>query len=162
MSLDLEAITEGLVRAGVPRDRALAAARRELGVTDVRSAEALEEADAREEKAVVAACDKQLRALGFVVVNFSQPRATKQTAGIPDREFFHPGRGVFAKWEAKTANGRQSPAQRQYQEWCDAAGITYLLGTDQVVYDWLVAQGIAVREGALLVPLPYSPVRRSP
>ncbi len=119
--------------------------------------------DARDEKAIVLAADKQLRALGFVVVNYSQPRASKQTPGIPDREYFHPGRGVLMKWEAKTSRGVQSPAQRQYQEWCDACGIAYVVGPETALYAWLIAQGIAAREmvGELLIALPYTPQSRS-
>lgn len=160
--LSAEALAEGLIRAGVPREKALARARAELGIPDVRTTEQLEADDARDEKRIVAAADKQLRALGFVAVNFSQPRESKQTPGIPDREYFHPGRGIFLKWEAKTATGRQSPAQCQYQEWCRACGVPYVLGTDQDLFEWLISQGIAARTvGDLLISLPAEPSRRS-
>jgi hypothetical protein len=98
------------------------------------------EADARLEKAIVAAADKQLRALGFIIVNFSQPRASKQTAGIPDHRFYHPARGLCFWWEAKSPTGEQSPAQRSFQHWCDATGDPYCLGTDQDLYRWLLAR----------------------
>jgi hypothetical protein len=63
-----------------------------------RPAAELEVDDARDEMRVVATCEKQLRALGFVVVNLSRPRQSKQMPGTPDREYVHPGRGVFFKW----------------------------------------------------------------
>lgn len=107
----------------------------------VSEAEQLEQ-DAREEKALVAEMDKRMRAVGFVVVNYSQPRASKQTPGIPDREYFHPGRGLFAKWEAKTPRGAQSPAQQQYQVWCDACGVPYLVGPPIVVETWCRTNGL--------------------
>lgn len=108
----------------------------------VRSADvrAMQVADASLEKHVVAAADKQLRALGFIVVNFSQPRATKQTAGIPDRRFYHVGRRICFWWEAKAPGGHQSPAQREFQDWCEMTGDGYALGTDQDLYRWLVAR----------------------
>jgi hypothetical protein len=119
-------------------------------------------ADARDEKRVVAAADKQLRALGFVVVNLSQSRASKITPGVPDRLYMHPARGVALWWEAKTATGRQRPDQRQFQEWCDACDWPYVLGTDAALFGWLQEQGIAAEEDGLLVPLPYrSPESRS-
>lgn len=114
--------------------------------------------DARDEKAIVAHADRQMRALGFVVVNYSQPRATKQTAGIPDREYFHTARRLFLKWEAKTPTGKQSPAQREYQEWCEATGISYVVGTDAALFAWLVEKGIAFEaEVGILAPLPFTP-----
>lgn len=112
--------------------------------------------DRADEKAVAARGVKQLQALGFIVVNYSQPRATKQTPGVQDKELFHPERGVFLKWEVKTPRGKPSTAQVHYAEWCAACGVPYLCGTDQDLFAWLVAQGIAFVEGGLLVPLPYN------
>jgi hypothetical protein len=153
----VESLAAQLVAAGVPRDRALARARLELGVPDSCSEAAALADESRDEKAIVAQADRQMRALGFVVVNFSQPRASKQTPGIPDREYFHPARGLFLKWEAKAPTGRQSPAQAQYQTWCEAAGIPYVLGTDDALYQWLVDHGHAARTvGEMLIGLPYA------
>jgi hypothetical protein len=115
------------------------------------------EETARLEREVQAAGVKQLRALGFVAVNYSQPRATKQTPGVQDTEFFHPRRGVFLKWEVKTLTGEPSPDQVQYAEWCRACNVPYLCGTDQDLFAWLVERGIAARvEGGLLIALPYT------
>lgn len=110
-----------------------------------------------DEKEIVARADKQMRALGFIVISFNQPRHAKYlTPGIPDRRYYHPGRGVCLWWEAKTSTGEQSPAQKQFQEWCDACGDVYVLGTDDELYAWLMAKGIAGEEGGLLIPLPYT------
>ena len=154
-ALPYDAMVRQLVEAGVPRERAEAAARAELGqaAPPTPDAAALE---ARDEKRIVAQCDKQLRALGFRVINTSQPRHAKFiTPGVPDRFYFHRARGVGFAWEAKTATGVQSPAQKDFQDDMEAVGWPYLLGTDQAVYDWLVAQGIAFEHLGLLVPLPH-------
>ena len=140
--LSAEAIEQGLVAAGVPREKARAQALRECGLSLVPSAQQLEAVDDREEKELVRETDKRMRAAGFVVVNFSQPRASKQTPGIPDREYFHPGRGLFVKWEAKTPRGEQSPAQAQYQAWCDACHVPYVVGPPPVLEAWLRERGI--------------------
>ena len=152
-ALPYDAMVRQLVEAGVPRERAEAAARAELGQAAAASPDAAA-LEARDEKRIVAQCDKQLRALGFTVWNLSQPRASKISPGIPDRLYTHSARGVALFWEAKTATGRQRPDQRVFQEHADAVGWPYILGTDQAVYDWLVAQGIAFEHGGLLVPLP--------
>lgn len=109
---------------------------------DERTPEDLAKADEREEKALVAETDKRMRAVGFRVVNYSQPRASKQSPGIPDHEYFHPERGLFVKWEAKTARGEQSPAQQEYQSWCDACRVPYLVGPPYVVEAWCASHGI--------------------
>lgn len=108
-----------------------------------------EEQDARLEKAHVAAADKQMRALGYRVINTSQPRHAKFiTPGVPDRIYFHRARGVGLFWEAKSATGRQDPAQRDFQEDCDSCGWPYVLGTERELYAWLIAAGHAIRDGS--------------
>jgi hypothetical protein len=103
--------------------------------------------DDRLEKVIVAAADKRMRALGFVVWNLSQPRASKIAAGIPDRLYTSPSRGLALYWEAKSASGRQRPDQRVFQEHCEACGLHYVLGTDQALSDWLAVRGIHLSEG---------------
>ena len=120
-----------------------------------RTAEQAEADDARLEKAIVANADKQLRALGFRVINTSQPRHAKfLTPGIPDRLYVHRARAIAFWWEAKSATGRQEPAQRDFQEDCEACEWAYVLGTDRELYAWMVAQRIAVRgaDGLLYTP----------
>lgn len=130
-------------------ERAVAAnqAGRYVRNADVRAVQCSEAEDARLEKVVVAEADKQLRALGFRVINTSQPRHAKYiTPGVPDRFYFHRARGLGFAWEAKTATGEQSAAQRDFQEDCDACGWPYVLGTDQQLYDWLLARYPLVRD----------------
>lgn len=138
--LHADTIERGLRELGVPADKARAQALREAGLSDVRTTEQLQADEAREESGVVRAADKQMRALGFVVVNYSQPRASKQTPGVQDHEYFHPARGIFLKWEAKSPTGRQSPDQVTYQEWCDACHVPYVCGTDRDLFAWLLAR----------------------
>jgi hypothetical protein len=104
---------------------------------------------------------KLMQALGFRVINFSQKRRAKVTPGIPDTKYYHVGRHLTLWHEDKAEWGRQSPAQRDFQEMAEACGEIYVLGKHQLLKDWLVAQGIAALEGALLVPLPYTPIERS-
>jgi hypothetical protein len=104
---------------------------------------------------------KLMRALGFEVVSFSQKRNSKQTPGIPDTKYYHRGRRLTLWHEDKATWGRQSPAQKYFQEMAEACGEIYVLGKHQVLKDWLVEQGIAAEESGLLVPLPYTPIERS-
>ncbi len=116
----------------------------------------VDEDDDRIEKAIEHEADKQLRALGFEVVKFSHPGRTKQTPGIADRRYYHRSRRLAFWWEAKSPTGRQRPDQKLFQEMCDAVGDLYVLGTDQDLFTWLVARGIAAHvEGGLLIALPY-------
>lgn len=96
--------------------------------------------DARPEKAIVADADKRMRALGFRVWGLSQPRATKQSPGWPDRRYTHRERGIALWWEAKGPEGRQRPDQRVFQEDCEACGEMYVLGDDAVLSAWLLAR----------------------
>lgn len=149
-------------RHGIPRDKALAAAYQHLGVQPPsRTPDELAADDAREEKAHVREADKQLRALGFRVINTSQPRHAKfLTPGVPDRFYFHRARGIGFAWEAKSATGEQSLAQRDFQLDMDACGWPYVLGTDQDLFTWLVARGIAVRDECGNLVTPASEVTR--
>lgn len=97
---------------------------------------------AGKEKNVEAIGDRMMELLGFTSVHFSQARATRQTPGIPDRKYY---RGkITLWWEAKTSEGRQSKAQRAFQEMAEAAGEHYVLGTDDDLKAWLIAQKIAM------------------
>lgn len=141
----------------IPREKAIAAARLRYP-EQARAADTTEADVARAEKAVVANADKQLRALGFRVINTSQPRHAKfLTPGIADRIYFHRARGIGFWWEAKSATGEQSPAQCDFQEDCEACGWPYICGTDQVLFAWMVEHGIAVRGDDGLLHTPTMP-----
>jgi hypothetical protein len=121
------------------------------------SPEQLQEQEDRLEKTIEYEGDKQMRALGFEVVRFSRPGKTKQTPGIPDRKYYHRGRGFTLWWEAKSATGVQRPDQKIFQEMCEACGEIYVLGTDDDLFNWLIEHGIAARTvGELLISLPYA------
>lgn len=100
-------------------------------------------------------CRKLMRAFGFEVVSFSQPRKSKQTPGIPDTKYYHRERHLTLWHEDKAEWGRQSPAQKKFQEMAEACGEIYVLGPLHMLHAWLLDTRIAAREGALLVPLPY-------
>ncbi len=70
------------------------------------------------------------RAIGFEVYNLSQPRASKQTPGLPDLWLSHAG-AEFAGWfECKRAvGGKRSTAQIAFGEQCVAAKIPYGFGS---------------------------------
>jgi hypothetical protein len=123
------------------------------------------------EKVIEHEGDKVMLALGFKVIRFSQPRATKQTPGIADRRYYRrpraPGLGgpwtatnmraeaVVLWWEAKAATGKQTPAERDFQEEVEACGETYVLGTHDVLIQWLVDHQIATRAGDTLEPVAF-------
>ena len=69
--------------------------------------------------------------LGYLVSDFSQPRATKQTPGIPDLHAMHPGHSGnhgHAIWiEVKAETGRMSPAQSAWHTAARAAGQTVVV-----------------------------------
>lgn len=59
------------------------------------------------------ACDILVRAIGFEVIRFSQPRETNQTRGIADRLYVHRGRGISLWWEVKRPKGGTWSADQQ-------------------------------------------------
>lgn len=73
-------------------------------------------------------CDSLMAQLGWTAIRFSQARATRQTLGIPDRRYYHRGRGVALWFECKKPGGKQRPAQRVFQLLAEACGETYVLG----------------------------------
>lgn len=90
----------------------------------------------RSEKQVEQSGDKFMATMGFDSVHFSQPRATKQTRGIPDRKYYNNARGVSCWWEAKAEDGRQSEDQRRFQRACEECFEVYLLGTEESLIAW--------------------------
>jgi len=80
------------------------------------------------EKDVERQCDSLMAQLGWVAIRFSQARASHQTEGIPDRRYYHAGRRLALWFEAKAPNGRQRPAQKQFQKMCESCGEVYVLG----------------------------------
>lgn len=73
---------------------------------------------------------------GCVVVSFAQPRATMQSAGIPDLLIFDE-RSESHWWhevkrrqgaEYKKVRSVQSPGQIAFQALCESCGVEYILG----------------------------------
>ena len=88
---------------------------------------------ARPEKAEVRDADRMAQLLGFRGVHFSQPRASKQTPGIPDRLYLHPATGVAVWWEAKAEKGRLSVAQEQMHADLRECGQAVVVGTAAMI-----------------------------
>lgn len=90
----------------------------------------------------------------------SQPRASKQTPGVPDLLLCFRARGVFLLWETKVEGGEISDEQwwlrEALQEMIDQqAGperrfpvLDYGMGDMRAAGDWLVARGWAVYDAA--------------
>lgn len=80
------------------------------------------------EKAVQTACKRYLRLVGAQVWDTSQPFRAAITPGLPDLLVFLPRQGlVFV--ECKAPGGRLTPAQRDFRDACQAAGVPYLVVT---------------------------------
>jgi hypothetical protein len=89
------------------------------------------------EKDVEHAGDQLMQTYGFRVIRFSQPRASKQTPGIPDRLYMHAQRQLVVWWEAKGPRGKQRPAQERFQALAIATGMEYVLGGVHELRAWL-------------------------
>jgi hypothetical protein len=110
-------------------------------------------------KGRVAAHEKQAQLLGSrlyatagcLIINFSQSRASRQTAGIPDTKVYHPtaaravgGVGGMTWWhEWKTAGGRVSAAQRAFHTMARACGEVVIVGGVAAVWEQLERVGLA-------------------
>lgn len=144
-----DAMVAELVELGVPREKAIARARQEFCMSfdsfDV-EADAIEDEHRREGR-------RLMLALGFEHKNFSQKRRSKLSEGIPDDRFWHRRRRLFVWWEAKAEWGRQSPAQRNFQEMCDATGDPYVLGGIDALKTWLAEQRVASFENGNPEPM---------
>lgn len=142
----------------VPRERAEAAARLQLGIRPKSELERIRDDAliAQLEDDVVEAGDRMMMSLGFSIVRLSQKRRSKITEGVPDRRYYHLRRRLFVWWEAKGATGRQRPAQREFQLMCDATGDPYVLGGTELLREWLTRNRVAeFDESGMPHPIPY-------
>lgn len=80
--------------------------------------------------------------LGFTRWHLSQARATNQTPGWPDVLYMHAERGLAVYYEAKAPKGKQSDAQREFEREARACGMTYLVGTHDVLIEWARTRGL--------------------
>ena len=70
---------------------------------------------------------KLLEAMGYWIGWMSQPRKSHQTTGLGDLYAMHKIRGVL--WvESKQDEGKQSPAQRDFQIACLSFGVACVVG----------------------------------
>jgi hypothetical protein len=104
------------------------------------------------EKAEEAFIRKMYQMAGCQVVSFSQPRASKQTEGIPDLRIYHPRLGLAWWHEVKRQSGgqyyarshRQTPAQQAFQSLVESCGEEYLMGARDVAEAKLRELGLIV------------------
>jgi hypothetical protein len=87
------------------------------------------------EKQEMRLADKAARMMGFRVVNFSQPRASKQTPGIPDRLYGRADRRSVFWYESKSVKGKTSAAQKDMHAFLRASGHVVVVGVAQVAID---------------------------
>lgn len=118
--------------------------RRPAPIESERTAAALE----KDEQRVVA---RLFREFGFEVCWLSQPRASKQTPGIPDLWVMHPTLGVAFWMEVKRASGgRHSDAQKHFRDIAQRCGVGYVTGDRRAAESHLIHLGLArVANGAL-------------
>lgn len=92
------------------------------------------------EASVYEQCYRLLRLYDFAVYRLSQTRASQQSLGLPDLYAMHPERGVL--WlECKTDIGKQSKAQKQFQQQCIEAKVPYLCGGVKELAHWIQTWG---------------------
>lgn len=94
------------------------------------------------EKEIQHGIRRLLENLGFSWYNLSQPRATKQTAGLPDAIAFGRGRTLFI--EVKRKPNKPTPAQIGFGEEVAAAEGSWVCWySTREAGDWLRENGIA-------------------
>jgi hypothetical protein len=150
---EYDAYVLALRNANVGLEAATREANRKFGRTSSSVAIADVDDDALEDTHAEEA-DKTMRALGFEVVRLSQKRRSKVTEGIPDRKYYHRGRKLTFWYESKATWGRQSPAQREFQQMAIDTGELYALGTYDDLVKWLVDHKLATIENGVLEPIP--------
>jgi hypothetical protein len=91
---------------------------------------------------------------GCAVYSLSQARASKQTEGLPDLWIMAPT--VRAAWwhEVKSAKGKQTPTQRDFQARCLLSGISYVLGGLEDAEAKLMSVGLGRMEQGQFVLTP--------
>ncbi|HEV8448564.1 MAG TPA: hypothetical protein VGQ44_17160 [Gemmatimonadaceae bacterium] len=143
--LGYEATVRAMRERQIPEEKIQKFAREQWPEVAAEQDAAAVKVEARREKDVEHAGDKLMLAHGFRVISFSQPRATKQTAGISDRLYINAKRRLAVFWEAKTSTGKQSPHQRDFQALVESVDWTYVVGTDAVLGAYLNEQGVLIK-----------------
>lgn len=130
-------------RAGVAQLAARRAAAAELCLPLA----AFDEADASiAEKAEQVEIRRLAIAYGFAVYNLSQPRATKQTPGLPDLWLMHKRLPIACWWESKRqVGGALSAAQEEFRDDCLRTRTGYGTGDRYAFVDKLIELEVATR-----------------
>jgi hypothetical protein len=142
MFSQVEILTNQLVSAGVPRDKAIARARAHFQVAAPdpavdRDASILEKTEQLE-------IIKRFRVCHFRVYTLSQPRATKQTPGLPDLWCMHEQLPIAFWWESKRQiGGKHSDAQKEFAELAKSSGVRHGSGDRYDAERYLVSLGCA-------------------
>jgi hypothetical protein len=133
-----------LTARGFARDRAEAAVRRQLPQLAPVPDPAATRRDLILEKAEQAEILKRFRACRFKAYTLSQPRASKQTPGLPDVYLMHLERPLALWWESKRQiGGAFSEAQLEFAAGCDRCAVLRGAGDRYAAEAWLVAHRLA-------------------
>lgn len=156
---EFDTLVAEMVAMKIPREKAEAAARKELGIIPKSQLQQIrDDAEVAESEAEVErVADQIMGALGFAIIRLSQRRASKVTAGVPDRYYVHPRR-LLAVWvELKSATGRPRPEQLQFAQLCRDADLAHVLGGIDALRAWLVENRVATFDASgLPQPIPVS------
>lgn len=99
----------------------------------------------RTEKDVEQDIDAELELFGFDITRLSQPRASKQTRGIPDRYAQHRGRKLRIWIELKTPDGKASADQKRWhKQEREAGGLVWIIRSIEDLHGYLVDYGFDV------------------
>lgn len=153
MTLPFTALVEQLMLAtGCDRAKAEAVARQNghqppAPPAEDRNASILE----KQEQAYVV---RLFREFGFDVWSLSQPRASKQTPGLPDLLVTNSELRLATFWETKRqVGGRFSEHQRRFAASCAATELPYASGDRRDAQRWLIQRGLARVLNGVLEPV---------
>lgn len=83
--------------------------------------------DPRSEKEIQHAVRLRWEFHGWTVCDMSQSRATQQVLGFPDILALSGDRSGLVMCEVKSAKGRQSQYQKEFEAICETAGVPYIV-----------------------------------
>lgn len=141
--MDRAAFVSSMRDQGIPLALAEREAEKRFPVTPV-ELQRQERNAAIQEKEEQSEITKRFRVCGFTVRNLSQPRASKQSPGLPDLFITHDTMPAALWWESKRqVRGKYSDAQLAFREDCRRCGITCEGGDRYDAERWLVMHGHA-------------------
>lgn len=150
--MEFEEKVSALVAMGFKRDVAERNVRDQLGLASAFAIDGQRDDTILEKKEQVE-IRKLFKAYAFDVFVFSQPRATKQTPGIPDLWLAHQRLLLAFWWESKRqVGGALSPAQVDFREACARTGTLHGSGDRYAAAQFLVDLGLAIRINDTIEP----------